>query len=74
MEIWALGKTVVNEQGVKPFETYGQAKSIGSRKQLILVVRKGDVDSDGYDLIPLDNQASGFGGGKYLFLNASVST
>lgn len=71
MPAWALGKTVVDEKGQKAFETYGQVKSIGSNKQLILVVRKGNVDSEGFELIPLDNQASGFGGGKYLFMNAS---
>ncbi len=71
MAVWALGKSTVNEEGKPIFETYGQAKSLGSAKQLILVLRKGSVDSDGLELIPIVNGTAGFGGGEYLFMNAS---
>ncbi len=71
MAVWALGKSTVNEEGEPVFETYGQAKSLGAAKQLILVLRKGSADSDGLELIPLVNGTAGFGGGGYLFMNAS---
>lgn len=71
MAVWALGKSTLDEEGKIAFETYGQAKSLGSAKQLILVLRKGSADSDGLELIPIVNGTAGFGGGEYLFLNAS---
>jgi hypothetical protein len=71
MASWALGKIIENEEGKTVFDTYGQAKSLGSRKQLIVVMRKGKRDSDGLELIPVTNGTAGFGGGEYLFVNAS---
>ena len=71
MAAWALGKSTRDEDGKPVFETYGQAKSIGSASQLILVLRKGRADQDGFELCPIANGNAGFGGGEYLFMNAS---
>jgi len=68
---WALGKSSTGDENEFVFETYGKAPSHASANQLILVLRKGPNDSDGFDLIPLDNQQSAFGGGKYFFMNAA---
>lgn len=68
---WVIGKTVAGEEGKESFEVFGQAPAIASQKQLILVIRKGKDDSDGLELIPMDNQGSSFGGGKYFLMNAT---
>ena len=71
MAQWALGESSVNDKGEFVFNTYGKAPSIASTSQLILVLRDGPNDSDGLTLIPMDNSAVNFGGGKFLFMNAS---
>jgi hypothetical protein len=68
---WILGKSNKNKEGKLTFETYGKTPSLNSEKQLILVMRKGDNDTDGFELIAINNDSSNFGGGKYLFFNAS---
>jgi len=68
---WVLGKSSTGDEGEFVFDTYGAAPSLSSAKQLILVIRKGANDSDGFKLIPMSNEASKFGGGKYFFMNAA---
>lgn len=68
---WVLGKSSKDKEGKFTFETYGKIPSLNTEKQLILVMRKGDNDSDGFELIAINNDPSNFGGGKYLFFNAS---
>jgi hypothetical protein len=68
---WILGKSNKNTEGKITFETYGKTPSLNTEKQLILVMRKGDNDADGFELIAINNDPSNFGGGKYLFFNAS---
>ncbi len=71
MTQWVIGKSSVNDKGEFVFNTYGKAPSIASTSQLILVIRDGSNDSDGLKLIPMDNSAVNFGGGKFLFMNAA---
>jgi len=66
-----LGKTTTDQKGDPIFNVYGRAKSIAAKKQIILVVRKGEKDSDGFNLLPIDGQLNEFSGGSYLFINAS---
>jgi hypothetical protein len=68
---WVIGKSSVGTEGQFVFDTYGKAPALASVKQLILVVRKGTNDSDGFDLIPMDNLEANFGGGMYFFMNAA---
>lgn len=69
---WNLGKSSTGAEGEFIFESYGKAPSLASANQLILVIRKGADDSDGYELIPMDNRHKNFGGGKYFFMNAAM--
>lgn len=68
---WALGKTVEGPDGKPTFEVYGQTQASASDNQLILVIRKGKEDSEGFDLVAFDSGNKAFGGGKYLFLNGA---
>lgn len=68
---WALGKMTVGDEGEKIFMPYGKAKSTGSSKQLILVIRKGATYEDGFKLIPLKYDVANFGGGQYFMMNAT---
>lgn len=68
---WMLGKTVTDDEGKPSFDVYGQAPAISSTKQLILVIRKGKDGAGGLTLIPMDYNQAGFGGGKYLLINAT---
>ncbi len=71
LQSWVLGKTVAGEDGKASFKIYGQTGAGSTKNQLVLVVRKGMADEDGYDLVCFDGDAGGFSGGKYIFLNGS---
>jgi hypothetical protein len=68
---WVLGKTVKGAEEKLSFKIHGQISAGSTLNQLVLVLRKGMTDDDGYDLVCFDNNASGFSGGKYIFLNGS---
>ena len=66
-----IGKTVQGEDGKPRFDTYGRAKALPSREQIILLIRKGDNPSDGFHVLPMDARAAEFPGGSFKFINAS---
>lgn len=66
-----VGKTIVNEEGEPEFQVYGRAKSNGSSNQIILLMRKGRENSDGFDVVPINGNLDDFKGGNYIFINAS---
>lgn len=68
---WVLGKAAEDAEGAFVFDSYGQTPSTGSDNQMILVIRKGEADKDGFELVSFDSGAKGFGGGKYIFLNGA---
>lgn len=72
MEYWKLGKSQVDVDGKFSFQAYGQVLAPASNKQLILVLREGKTDADGFKLIPISSAANKFGGGKCLIMNASI--
>jgi hypothetical protein len=67
----AVGKTITNEKGESVFQTYGTANPITAKKQIILLIRKGEKNSDGFVVLPLNAQLDEFAGGNYLLINAS---
>jgi hypothetical protein len=66
-----VGLTTKNEKEESVFQVLGNAPSIASSKQIILLLRKGQNNSDGFVVIPLDGDLEKFSGGSYLFINAS---
>lgn len=68
---WTFGETVTGDDGETAFKVYGQTPALSSSKQLIILVRKGAEYADGFDVIAVDSISSRFGGGKFLFLNAT---
>jgi hypothetical protein len=71
LESIVVGKTTVNGEGKAVFEVYGKAKSIGTSKQIILLIRKGKDNSDGFVVLPINGELANFKGGSYFFINAS---
>ena len=69
--VGADGKPVLGADGKPVFETFGQTPSTGSDNQVILVIRKGAEDKDGFEMVSFDSGSKGFGGGKYIFLNGA---
>jgi len=69
--VWAVGETTTGEDGKPIFKVFGQAPALTANKQLILLVRKGENNSDGMTVIPIENDIKNFGGGKFLFMNAA---
>lgn len=67
-----LGVSSKGEKDEFLFKTYGASGLLNSPKQLILILRKGDKNSDGLELIPVASHDEGFGGGDYLFMNMSM--
>lgn len=70
LDVINIGKTVVGDDGEAVFQTYGSAKSVSSN-QIIVMIRKGSKNSDGFTVIPIDARLAGFGGGNFLFINLS---
>lgn len=70
LDVINIGKTVVGDDGEAVFQKYGSAKSVSSN-QIILLLRKGSKNSDGFTLIPIDASSAGFGGASFLFINVS---
>lgn len=68
---WVVGETTKGPDGKPVFKEYGRAKALAAPSQLILLVRKGAQNSDGFAVIPVDSGATRFGGGKFLFANAA---
>jgi hypothetical protein len=68
---WVLGKAAEDAEGEFVFDSYGQTPSTGSDTQMILVIRKGKEDKDGFEMVSFDSGTKGFGGGKYIFLNGA---
>lgn len=68
---WAVGKIGEGTDGTPKFKVYGKARALSSSQQLLLLVRKGATNADGFTIIPFDNRATQFGSRKFLFLNAT---
>lgn len=68
---WTIGKTITDDKGQSTFKVFGTAPAIDATEQIVLCIRKGKTDEEGFTLIPLDGRGNGFGGGKYIFFNAS---
>ena len=68
---WVLGNAAEDAEGEFVFDSYGQTPSTGSDTQMILVIRKGKEDKDGFEMVSFDSGTKGFGGGKYIFLNGA---
>lgn len=71
LQNWVLGKSETGEDEKPSFKVYGRTNAAASNKQLVLVIRKGAKDEDGFDLVCFDGNTNGFSGGKYIFLNGS---
>ncbi len=69
--VWSFGQTVTGADGENEFQEFGRAPALNSPSQLIVLVRKGDDNSDGFEVLALDDRDTGFGGGEFLFFNAS---
>lgn len=68
---WVIGKTGVNAEGKPSFKVYGKTPTLAASEQIVLLLRKGKLDEDGFDMIPFAEGGDHFGGGKYIFFNAS---
>ena len=69
--IWAVGQTVEGKDGKSVFNVLGKATALASTEQMILLVRKGKANADGFEVLPIDGRGTEFGGGKFLFMNAA---
>jgi hypothetical protein len=66
-----VGKTITDSEGKVIFQSYGQAKSIADKDQIILLLRKGKENSDGFVVIPISANMENFTGASFLFINTS---
>jgi hypothetical protein len=66
-----VGKTVRNEKNDNVFQIYGSTKALAADEQIILLLRKGEKNSDGFEVIPVDGGQANFTGASYLFINTS---
>lgn len=71
LAVWSVGETIDGPDGKPVFNEFGRARALSSPSQLILLLRKGAAHSDGFEVLPIDNRVGRFGGGRFLFMNAS---
>lgn len=67
-----VGRTTIDSEGKSVFQSYGSAKSILAKEQIILLIRKGEKNSDGFSVIPISADLTTFKGASFLFINAST--
>lgn len=68
---WLFGETVQGKDDKPAFTVFGQAPALASDDQLILLMRKGNTNADGFEVIPVNGVKTAFGAGKFLFVNAA---
>ena len=68
---WRFGKSNVNSKGKFTFDTWATATPLAADKQLLVFVRRGPDNRDGFEVIPI-NPAT-INGSSYLFLNLTPS-
>lgn len=66
-----FGETVLNADNKPEFKEYGRGKPVSATKQIVLILRRGKQLSDGFEVRAVPGDMNGFGGGKFLFLNAA---
>jgi hypothetical protein len=66
-----VGVTENNKLQVPVFKVLGKAPSLATSKQIILLMRKGTSNSDGFVVLPIDGDLAKFSGASFLFINAS---
>jgi len=64
---WTLGKT--DPAAENGFKVYGTGRSLGAPHQLLLLLRKGPNNEDGFRVIPFNTTKAGFGGRQFLIIN-----
>jgi hypothetical protein len=69
LPVWKFGKSVVDAEGKMSFKTFGRVKPGGSKRQLLVFIRKGQALEDGFQVISLDGSKAGFGDGKMFIMN-----
>jgi len=71
MSKWSIGKLELDQNRKPVFKEYGNAAPIASKEQLILLIRQGEENSDGLQVLPMDATADNFAGGEFFFMNAA---
>lgn len=69
LPVWKFGRSEVGADGEPRFRTLAELKPGSARRQLLIFVRKGAGADDGFEVIPLNAGASGFGDGKMFVMN-----
>lgn len=66
-----VGTTTLNEKQEPVFQVLGKADALASTQQIVLLLRKGKENSDGFMVLPIDGDLDKFSGGNYFFINAA---
>lgn len=66
-----VGKSSVGEGGKPVFQTFGQAPAINAKQQIVLLLRKGEKNADGFVVLPINGDLETFGGAHFYFINTS---
>ena len=69
LPVWKFGRSEVDAAGEPRFRTLAEVKPGPARRQLLIFVRKGPAVEDGFEVIPLNAGAAGFGEGKMFIMN-----
>lgn len=66
-----VGITTKNAKGEPVFQVLGQAPCLSDKRQIVLLMGKGEEISDGFEVIPINGELGDFKGADFLFINTS---
>ena len=68
---WTVGKFENAADGTRKFTEYGSVKALDTRHQLVILIRKGTTNADGFKVVVAGNGLVQFRGGAFLLVNGS---
>ena len=68
---WKVGKYKDADDGTLKFIEYGSVKALDTRHQLVILIRKGETNAEGFEVIVTGCGIAKFGGGSFLLVNGS---
>lgn len=71
LSAFVVGKMTRSAENKDVFEKYGSGTALPAKKQIVLLLRKGENQKDGFVVIPVDAMETNFKAASYLFINAS---
>ncbi len=72
MEAWDFGQRTTDGEGKSTFESWGRGKARSAKRQIVILLRKGPKNADGFRVLTLNDGPKHFDERQLLFYNLSL--